>query len=314
MVNVIKDLYTLRVVKKYLEKKFGREVRIVSKLGHHFRTLKWKITIGEDDFVLKIYRNKFYSKNEISHIENALLLQEWLFNFGIPTVKPYQIEGRFVFSLNNNAHFMLMPYSNGIIIKEDEVNETQLYELGMVIGRMHKLLAILPCKSVYWTPSKKVLKSRVDLLKHKSKESTGKALEKIDAILRNKFELNSEIVGWTHWDIWSENILFLNNRVGAVLDFDRCKFAYPILDLARPALSYTINENKEFNYNLFLAFINGYQEYNKNYSVESVARGFRLLWYEMTPRWIGFPPKFYKELEWVTDHWRDLELILSSRR
>jgi homoserine kinase type II len=37
--------------------------------------------------------------------------------------------------------------------------------------------------------------------------------------------------GWAHRDLWADNLLFIENRVSAVLDFDRFRYDYPCLDV-----------------------------------------------------------------------------------
>ncbi|MEC2324627.1 phosphotransferase [Lederbergia lenta] len=74
-----------------------------------------------------------------------------------------------------------------------------------------------------------------------------------------------------------DNLLFKGNKITAILDFDRLKYDYPQLDIARAILSGALNE-KGFDVTLAVTFMNGYIEtylLSKDYLVNAL----RLLWY-----------------------------------
>ncbi|CAM4004614.1 phosphotransferase [Lederbergia lenta] len=80
-----------------------------------------------------------------------------------------------------------------------------------------------------------------------------------------------------HRDLWMDNLLFKGNKITAILDFDRLKYDYPQLDIARAILSGALNE-KGFDVTLAVTFMNGYIEtylLSKDYLVNAL----RLLWY-----------------------------------
>lgn len=79
------------------------------------------------------------------------------------------------------------------------------------------------------------------------------------------FDLNA--TGWSHRDLWADNLLFTEDRVSAVLDFDRLKYDYPQLDAARAVLSGALDGDK-INASIVLGFMEGYRE------ERSIARGF----------------------------------------
>jgi Ser/Thr protein kinase RdoA (MazF antagonist) len=105
------------------------------------------------------------------------------------------------------------------MINAGEVNADQMYHLGQVTGRMHKLLSLIPQRKVDWTPN-------WDDLCHKWLQNWKKAnvqgrseaviqgiesqrviLEQLDLSFFDDCE-----IGWTHWDLFVDNLLFLRRK------------------------------------------------------------------------------------------------------
>jgi homoserine kinase type II len=190
-----------------------------------------------------------------------------------------------------NVFFCLTPFCEGAMINAGEVNADQMYHLGQVTGRMHKLLSLIPQRKVDWTPN-------WDDLCHKWLQNWKKAnvqgrseaviqgiesqrviLEQLDLSFFDDCE-----IGWTHWDLFVDNLLFFEKEVSAILDFDRVTVIYPELDISRAVLSCALKEDV-LRPEVVAAFLDGYNEIRPFTSGELV-RPIKLLWCHESPKWI----------------------------
>ncbi|MFH4317152.1 phosphotransferase, partial [Acinetobacter baumannii] len=48
--------------------------------------------------------------------------------------------------------------------------------------------------------------------------------------------------GWVHRDLWVDNFLFHNDKVSAILDFDRLDYDYVKLDIGRAVISCSLHD------------------------------------------------------------------------
>jgi homoserine kinase type II len=122
-------------------------------------------------------------------------------------------------------------------------------------------------------------------------------------------------VGWIHWDLWADNVLFAGDEVSAVLDFDRMRVLYPELDVARAVMSFTLDvEAKTMSVPLAEAFLAGYRE-RCSCPPGTLARSLKLLWCLESLNWMVHdmdqysapPARFARENIWLTMHWEELE-------
>ncbi|MXQ54965.1 phosphotransferase [Shimazuella alba] len=116
--------------------------------------------------------------------------------------------------------------------------------------------------------------------------------------------------GWTHWDLHLDNVLFQDDHVSAILDFDRERYVYPELDVARVVLSGCIDENG-LNKAKLDSFFKGYQEWFPSFELKDLGRALQLLWIVEAPWWIKtdiekcsvVPQRFFLEIEWLQKNW-----------
>jgi homoserine kinase type II len=129
----------------------------------------------------------------------------------------------------------------------------------------------------------------------------------------NSHDLFSECEkGWTHWDLFADNILFKDDRVTAILDFDRMNYVYPEFDISRPILSCCINQN-QLDLECASAFVSGYREF-KALSSEKLVRSIKLTWWREA-QWVRVEKpgdsnplkRFREENVWIGENWDVLE-------
>ncbi|MGG4032445.1 phosphotransferase [Paenibacillus cisolokensis] len=131
-------------------------------------------------------------------------------------------------------------------------------------------------------------------------------------------EWADECPGWTHLDLWADNLLFESDKLAAIVDFDRVRYSHPMLDLGRAVLSLTLDRGA-FRREAAAALAEGYRQ------IRPLAKG-RLLhavrhaWLVESFWWIRpgmdrfstAPHRFAREMLWTAGQWDELEHVLGN--
>jgi homoserine kinase type II len=319
---VLTDL--INTCKRY----FGFNVLEATPIKRGWLNLKWKITTDSGVFLIKQYNKERYKKYNHEKLLFALSQQMQLHKKGLPCPKLYSYDGQFLFESDKGELFLLMEYCDGIVIPPGKLNVHQMYNLGQVTGNMHHLLndsALGLKKRPEFIPP-----SREERLTHwKSAWNHANDTDKsyLLPILETQYKVTETInleafnlheTGWAHRDLWVDNLLFKEKTVSAVLDFDRMKYDYPKLDVARAVISGALYENN-FDVSLVQAFIEGYSEQRlveKGFIISSL----KMLWFMESTWWIdssmdqhsGPPERFAEEMLWIAENQKNLESMLGN--
>ncbi len=180
-----------------------------------------------------------------------------------------------------------MELCDGSNIKAGTANEQQMFSLGQVIGQMHK---ILNSNNTVQLPLHWDVRSKESMIGN-WKERWSEAISVDCSNTLSKLEIQRKIIekndvdifsdcekGWGHWDLFVDNILFKNNSVSAILDFDRMNYVYPEFDISRPILSCCI-DNGKINIDSVSAFVKGYREY-QTLTNQKLVRSIKLTWWK----------------------------------
>ncbi|WP_088103170.1 phosphotransferase [Halalkalibacter urbisdiaboli] len=304
---------------------FGFNIIKFSKIELGHMNLKWHIKTDIGDLFVKQYNKTRYPEQMIQGLETSLNHQNNLYNEGIPCPELYSHKGNYVMKSSYGERFVLMGLCEGSNIKAGTANEGQMYSLGKVIGKMHKLLnsnktVHLP---LHWNVRSK--ESMIDLWKDRWNEAISldcsNTLSKLEIqreiIEKNDVDIFSECEkGWGHWDLFVDNILFKTNSVSALLDFDRMHYVYPEFDISRPILSCCL-EKGQIHINRVSAFVKGYQEYQA-LTNQKLVRSIKLTWWKEA-EWLraniqNSSPlnRFNEENTWVAENWDDLDSLFAN--
>ncbi|WP_028612765.1 phosphotransferase [Paenibacillus harenae] len=291
-----------------------------------YLNLKWKIETDVGSLFVKQYNKTRYPENFVNGLEISLTHQFNLYKQGIPTPKLFLNQGRHVLRTPAQERFVLMSLCEGNVIPPGSANENQSYTLGNAIGRMHQLLNSKNAKPypLHWD-----IRNKEEMLGLWNKrwahagnmkcEKTIRALEvqrKIIDETEIDIFLNCER-GWGHWDLFVDNLLFTNDSLTAILDFDRMHYVYPEFDISRPILSCTLDIGS-INMGRVSAFVKGYREYQP-LTIEKLVRSVRLTWWKEA-EWVtvesendSIPLKRFREENiWVGQNWNNLHDIFSN--
>ncbi|MGQ8856732.1 phosphotransferase [Bacillus sp. SRB_8] len=307
---------------------FGFKVLDSTPIKRGWLNLKWKIITDYGIFLIKQYNKERYKLYNHEELLLAFSQQMRLHNSGLPCPKLYSHEGQFLIESDKGELFMLMEYCDGTVIPPGKLNVHQMYDLGRVTGNMHHLLnnGTLRVKSgpEFIPPSREErLTHWESIWNHANNTDKSHLLPILETQYKvtetiNLEDFNLKETGWAHRDLWVDNLLFEEKKISAVLDFDRMKYDYPQLDVARAIISGALCENN-FDVSLVQAFIEGYSEQRlleKGFIISSL----KMLWFMESTWWInssmdqhcGPPERFAKEMLWLSENHKELESMLGN--
>jgi len=292
--------------------------------------LKWKVETEQGIFVLKQFSKERYERFGLEKValeqEFALRVQLRQYEKGIPCPKLLAQEEKIIHMSPNGERFVVMEFMSGDNLRPGMLNKEQMFSLGQVTARMHNLMN--DGSNGTQSATKFAPPSIEQRLKHwmamaNRAEGSEQFLNLVENQIRatEQFDLDffgSCRPGWAHRDLWVENILYMGNQVSAILDFDRCAFDFPELDIARAIMSGTLNEN-EINTDAVKAFVEGYRM-KRELEKDTLVRSLQLLWYLENVWWIRpdlnrdryQEVQFENEMTWLADNLTHLTSIFAD--
>jgi homoserine kinase type II len=305
------------------ENRFGFHVHHAERIQLGWLNLKWILSTDQGRFVFKKYHPARYQNREM--LEFALQQQNRLHQAGIPCPALLESEDA-VLHESADGPFIVMRYEDGQSLSPAAASEPQLYDLGRITAIMHNTLndGTLPSASApqFLPPSRESRIAHWDAAMEQAVQLGHLHLVPQIELQRDAtFQIDLESLsscdkGWAHRDLWADNLLFEEDRVSAVLDFDRLNFDYPELDVARVVLSLSLHQGR-LQRGALPAFLKGYRE-NRTFPASHLVRAIRLLWYLESEWWIRgdrqwqhpIPCRFAEEMHWIASHRDNLKQIL----
>ncbi|WNS43081.1 phosphotransferase [Paenibacillus sp. MMS20-IR301] len=312
---------------KTLHRLFGWSVIETASIKRGWLNLKWKVTTDAGVFLLKQYNKERYKLFNPAELLFAFSQQIRLYEQGLACPKLLSHNESILLESDNGELFMVMEYCQGILIPPGRANVHQIYDLGRATGKMHRILndgTLGINNSPQFIPP-----SREERLAHwrsvwdKAREA-GKPqlLAEIETQFKATEEMDMAILdflrtGWAHRDLWVDNLLFNGNGLNAILDFDRLKFDYPQLDVARAVISCALDDHLDVS--LASAFMEGYRE-ERNVIEGYLTNSLQLLWYMESTWWINAnmdqhsvpPARFAKEMIWLAESQKKMSDLLGN--
>ncbi|WMT40917.1 phosphotransferase [Paenibacillus sp. D2_2] len=124
--------------------------------------------------------------------------------------------------------------------------------------------------------------------------------------------------GWTHLDLWADNLLFEGDHLAAIVDFDRARYSFPALDLGRAILSGTLSEYG-LHKDAVVAFTEGYRSV-RSLPPGSILRAIKYVWCIESSWWIQpsiesfsvAPARFAEEMIHTAERWEQFDALLGD--
>ena len=313
-----------------LKESYGITFNQITPVAGGMMNLKWKVSTDKGELLVKQYSKKRFRREQIERIESALQRQIIFEKNGVPCPSLWQCGDRVIRWLDDKTAYMVMDFCTGKIETPNTITVAQMYSLGSTCATMHRAFSQLPMDSVKNLPSfggytmdllweyfnSSMLKFSSENVEYR------KALLALEPILK---QLNNEFFdkfpkGFAHEDFQPGNILFDVDCVSAVIDFDRNCFSYIWHDIGRAILSFAL-EGNIMNVEKVCAFLDGYSQHSA-LTLSNIADALRLSWCIEIPWWIQprffgecdeIPKRFKDEMLWLTEHWFEIDSLLSSK-
>ncbi len=309
-----------------IQNKFGWKIYNAVQVNFGYGNLKWCMETEDKPIFVKQYCKKRYKMGLVG-VERALRFQDQMHKDGIPCQNVFSINDEYIHRTQSCESFMITGVSEGLMVQAGKVNKDQMYSLGESIGRIHLWLSQrapqyiplqwkLPDKEKMMLNWEQNMQSSINY----GIEKYIKALEQQRVILET---LDMEIFldcehGWTHWDMFVDNLMFKPDCISDILDFDRLHYTYPEFDISRAILSCCLDED-EMNMGAVSAFCNGYRRHI-SISAEKLVRSLKLTWCKEA-KWVRpenetdrTMRRFVEELIWLGERWGNLDKIILELR
>ncbi|MCM2677333.1 phosphotransferase [Alkalicoccobacillus plakortidis] len=293
---------------------FGLTILDATPINRGWLNLKWKVKTNQGLLLIKQYNKERLKKYKLTDIERALNQQNRLHSEGLPTPRIWTCNGEMIHKSKCDELFIVMEFCEGRVLHAGQLEKYHMYELGLVAGKMHNLLndGSLPTKEepIFLPPSREQrLQHWENLLKgvgDRTLSDTLIAKIKTQYLATEQIkEIRFGATGWSHRDLWFDNLLFEDQQLTAILDFDRLGYDYPDLDVARAVIAGALH-NDEFDQSLAFAFLEGYNQF-RTFGTEQLIAALKGLWYMESVWWIDYnieqltgpPARFVEEMHWL---------------
>ncbi|MGZ9583045.1 phosphotransferase [Paenibacillus marinisediminis] len=319
----------------WLKKHFSAEMLSAERVRRGLMNEKWIVETNKGKLFVKSYhpgRYKMHNPEFRGKIENALQLQLLFYQSGGPCPKPLTLEGRCMHILPCGRYMTIMECCPGAMAPAGLIDEHRMYSLGRATADMHAawdsatvsgIGAAVPPEEPLWRLSREEMERNWEASWDAASDSSDR--------VRNSLQLQKAIIdslgdndftplaaGWTHLDLWADNLLFEGDVLTAIVDFDRVRYSFPALDLGRAVLSGVLNEHG-FRKDAVVAFTEGYR-CMRPLPPGSLLRAIKYVWCVESFWWIRpsfesfsvAPARFAEEMIRTAECWEQLDALLGD--
>lgn len=205
-------------------------LKVLNKIDIGYTSTNYILGNDKDKYFLKQYDSKF-SEERVIKISS---LMKYFDVEDIPTVMPLITEsGRSYFEYNARI-YSLFPFVEGEIIENKDLSNNNLYKIGLLHGKLlsvgkdiqvkDKAIRSLKKNYEYFLEENKLILSSLEGFDEKIQNIVrgiqAKKEEYYPSIKESDFELTGQY-GLTHGDYWQRNILFRDDKIVGLIDFDK---------------------------------------------------------------------------------------------
>lgn len=319
----------LEEIKETIENCFLVSVIEHVEINKGLLNLKWKFKTDNGKFFVKQYNAERNPVSKEQRLNTALSYQIKLSENGIRCPRIFPFKEEVILKTRQNIRFIVTEFCEGKLIDAGKINCNQSHDLGVELAKIHNIINNrnnAKGNPTWVIPSQEQLIGQWDKNWLMTNDTNAEDINHILKLQKSIFEnIDLNIFkrykhGWAHSDLWCDNVLFLPDKLSAILDFDRLQYIYPELDISRAILSFALDSNY-LRVDIIKAFMNGYNQ-NGNISVDDIIHSLKLLYCLESFWWLnsesfnseGPPKRFAEEMVWLSVNWFNLERILGELR
>ena len=307
-------------IKDDMKAAFGIGCGVCTPVEGGWLNKKWRVESDAGTLLVKQYSHKRFGITGLEAIDRALLWQTELQSRGVKCPRLYQKDGHVIRTLEDGTKYMVMDFCEGETGSVETITDAQLRSLGEACGRMQRAFAALPVEGArdYPIDSAAILaglrayhNKRTGELTPAEPEAYRRMLAAQEPILASLTEawLDGLAKSLTHEDFSPDNMLFDENGVTAILDFDRARYGFVLHDVGRALLSLTLTDGA-LDAARVRAFAQGYRAHMP-FGAKELADALRITWCVEVMWWIhpamwreptAKIARFRDELCWLTEN------------
>lgn len=317
-------------IKSTLEREFGYKLLAATPIERGLLNLKWKVETEQGYILIKQYNVKRNPPHKMEQVKVALGYQKMLYESGVKCPKLHTFDGAVVVRSHGGENFVVMDFSEGSLVSPGKANLAQMRDIGRWLAKMHNILnSLLPLDG----PADKELSLEVMQdgwqavwertmqlhLAEPEKMSELVQILELQKLIIEHFDIG-QFAGlsksWAHEDLWADNILFNEESVSCVVDFDRVRISYAEHDIGRVLLSLALDGDNLEPAKLS-AFLAGYGEV-RHLTKADILQSLRLTWFMESFWWVkpemyeanAVSKRFAHEMIWMIMNWFKLDKYL----
>ncbi|ULL16381.1 hypothetical protein DVH26_19170 [Paenibacillus sp. H1-7] len=321
--EVYRDLLQDEIIQD-MKIKFDIKVNSVSPLDWNYGNVCWIMNSDRGGLFVKVH-DKIRNTRTMEGTRQALKYQDQMHFADIPCQPVLSYKGEYTYVTLTGEEYTITGASEGKHIDAGQANPSQLFSLGKATGRMHNWLKKnLPHNELpnWELKSKEIMNTRLE--KNLQETMFAEHDRYVDAIIRQMDilqhidlgELRTCSRGWAHWDMHIDNLMFRDDQIADIIDFDRISYVYTDFDISRSLLSCALTSNG-FPLENVRAYVDGYSE-STILTADRIARSLKLTWYKEC-KWVHAKysknrpmSRFIEELIWIGENWDCLEEVFKE--
>ncbi len=289
---------------------------------------KWKFETEKGTFLVKQYSKIRYSNSQLVEMEHAIQREMVLAGQGIKCPQYLNENGLAVLYLQDGTAYSMMEFCSGKNETAQTVSMAQMKDLGRTLAQIHRGFSDISVEGVKGYPLDDLYTVLWDNFTKKTTAFTEQDEPSYQEAVRIQEPILHQLTpsffdampkGICHEDFAPDNLLFDENGVSAVVDFDRNQYSYLWHDIGRVLLSFSRNEN-ELDIDKIEAFRSGYSEFLP-LTMQNVVDAFKITWCIEVLWWIQpgcfimdtcKATMYRDEMIWLTKNWMNLENLLEK--
>lgn len=278
-------------------------------------------------YVLKELSLEKFSQKHLQYLINTVKLQRYLHeqNVAVPEIL-LNNDKEVVSELSDNKYFFIQEYVRGYSKEFDKLTNEEIFSIGQNLAVLHNKLKKIDSalfKSEFLKyKSINDLNQEIKLKRLEVNETSSKNFvrqlnlsEKILNDIEQSKILDQKKLQLIHGDFTPDNIIFNNNEVKSIIDFELVRVNSKLQDIGRIVLSASFFNNK-FDLLKLKKFIDGYSTVCKIDYLD-IINSIKIVWINEFNIWIqdryfknyNSPKveKFINEIIWIGENWFNLE-------